>query len=430
VPSSTASPPEFDLPLFERWFTEVSAIGATADGGVHRPFGSQADRDLRLWLSQTAEQLGLTVRVDAIGNIWATLAGDDDLPALVVGSHHDSVPFGGRFDGPLGVLAGLAVAAALTRAGLRLRHPFAVVSFTAEEPNPFGLSTLGSRTVAGRLTQKALAAAQDSAGRSLESAVAAVGGDLQRAHEARLGANDIAAFLELHIEQGLRLLQADIPVGVVSGICGIYRERITVRGEANHAGTTRLSERHDALLAGAEIALAVEAAVAAADREDVIGTVGVFTIEPSAINIIPGVCELVAELRAGNSHVLTTLLADLTARIDAIAKSRGVQIERTVLLDQAAAPLAEDLRQTLTEAARTLDIPTRELFSMAGHDATHVASFTRAAMLFVPSIGGKSHCPEELSRTDDIACALRVLIETVQRLDRQLDVAQNDHQKG
>lgn len=411
----------FDETTFSRWFAQISAIGATAQGGVHRPFGSEADRHVRQWLLRTAQDLNLSLRIDEIGNIWGVRAGQCELPAIAIGSHHDSVPQGGRFDGPLGVLAGLAVIHALDEAGVALRHPLAFVSFTAEEPNPFNLSTLGSRTVSGKLTTDVLMRAQTPDGVTLDEAIAAVGGDLSQAACAQLSSRDLSAFLELHIEQGLRLVRASTALGVVTGICGIYRERIEVIGEANHAGTTLLSDRHDALLAGAEIALAVEQAVAARQQDDVIGTVGTFSISPGAINIIPGVCELVVELRAGTRDTMQALQVDLDARLQAIAQTRGVDLRRTVLLDQMEQPLDSTLRQTLTASARDLCIPCLDLFSMAGHDATHIASFTRAAMLFVPSQEGKSHCPEEFTRMEDIARAADVLIRTVLVLDQILD---------
>ncbi|MCY0876754.1 MAG: Zn-dependent hydrolase [Firmicutes bacterium] len=411
----------FDANLFSAWFESLSAIGATPEGGVNRPFGSKEDRQVRAWLLQVANQERLTTSVDAIGNIWGTRAGTEPLPAIVIGSHHDSVPYGGRFDGPLGVLIALSVIAAITKAGISTRHPLTFVSFTAEEPNPFGLSTLGSRTVAGRLTPDVLWQTQSSDGTVLQDAVRAVGGDLNQVLQARRSDQDIAAFLELHIEQGLRLIRSSTPIGVVTGICGIYRERVVITGQANHAGTTLLPDRHDALLAGAQVALAVESAVAALGKDDVIGTVGTFRIEPGAINVIPGMCELVLELRTGHREDLDALRADLDARFAAIAQSRGITLVRSVLLDQAAQPLDAFLQETLQTSARNLDIPYRDLFSMAGHDATHMASLTRAAMLFVPSVGGKSHCPEEFTPLEDICRAAQVLIHSVLALDENLD---------
>lgn len=427
---NNANRPRFDESAFSAWFEAISALGATADGGVNRPFGSAEEREVRAWLLATAHELGLHTKIDAIGNIWGTRHGTTDLPPIVIGSHHDSVPFGGRYDGPLGVLVGLAVISAIAKAGLTTRHPLAFVSFTAEEPNPFALSTLGSRTVAGKLAPETLLLAQSPDGTTLREALAAVGGNVDHAFQARLTEQALAAFLELHIEQGLRLIRSATSLGIVTGICGIYRERVTITGEANHAGTTLLTDRHDALLAGAQLALAVEEAVAAIGQDDVIGTVGTFTITPGAINVIPGTCDLMMELRSASREDLRAMLAIIRDRVDAITASRGVQIERTVVLDQADQPLDESLQQTLRQASADLGITHCDLFSMAGHDAAHIASFTKAAMLFVPSVGGKSHCAQEFTPPEDIAHAANVLIETVLRLDETLDAAPSQTAKG
>ncbi len=236
---------------------------------------------------------------------------------------------------------------------------------------------------------------------------------------ARKSAGEIAAFLELHIEQGQRLERAGLSVGVVTSICGIYRETVIVRGEPNHAGTTLMADRHDALLAAAELALALER-IARAQADDVVATVGRFSIAPNATNIIPGTCEFVLEIRGGDSariHAVRDRFAATSARV---ALARGVVVERTELLDQAPQPLAGSVMEALEQAARTLGIAHATLPSMAGHDATHIASFTEAGMLFVPSLGGKSHCPEEESRIEDIGQAARILFAATVALDAQL----------
>ncbi|MCI0182916.1 MAG: Zn-dependent hydrolase [Acidibacillus sp.] len=413
-------PPRCSMERFAERFERVSRIGSTGDGGVHRPFGSTADLELRHLLQTIAQdEVGLAVHVDPIANIWGIHAGCEQLPAIALGSHHDSVPYGGRFDGPLGILVALEVIQTLKEHGFPNRHPLAFISFTAEEPNPFDLSTMGSRTVTGRLTKEQLHTSKDWDGRSLQEAIAAAGGNLARVHESHLSASDLFAFLELHIEQGRRLEQANIPLGVVNGICGIYREHVTILGEANHAGTTMMRDRHDALLAGAKVALALEALIKESHRDDLVGTVGRFAITPNAANIIPGTCDLVVEIRGATTedmHATARSFAQATAAIEA---EYGVSITREILLDQAPQPLAHDVIELLQHAAQEQSTPYSTLFSMAGHDATHIASFTRAGMLFVPSIGGKSHCKEELTDLQDVAPAIQVFIQTVMELDQR-----------
>lgn len=291
--------PKFNTERFMERFTAFSEIGQTSEGAIHRPFGSDADVAARAWITRLADEVGLAVTVDAVGNIWGVRPGELDAGMIVIGSHHDSVPNGGRFDGPLGVLMGIEVIQSLRERGYSNQHPLGFVSFTAEEPNPFDLSTLGSRSVAGRLTQASLLAATDWNGRPLSDAIAAVGGDLHAFPSVRKTADDIAAFLELHIEQGQRLLKRGIPIGVVTGICGIYRESVRVLGEANHAGTTQLQDRRDALLASSEMLLAVERLLHEWNDDELIATVGRLNVSPNAMNIIPGACEWGLEIRGG-----------------------------------------------------------------------------------------------------------------------------------
>jgi len=412
--------PAFNRERFLQRFNEFSRIGQDQSGAINRPFGSEAEKEARGWITAMAQEAGFTVTVDAIGNMWGGLAGQHEWPAIAIGSHHDSVPDGGRFDGPLGVLMGIEVLQSLREAGYENRHPFTFVSFTAEEPNPFELSTMGSRTISGRLSQEKLLAAKDWQGRPLADAVAEVGGNLQQVPQARKTAEDIAAFIELHIEQGRRLEKRGIPIGVVSGICGIYRELITVTGEANHAGTTEFPDRRDALLATSEMLLALEQKIGSLNNSSLAATVGRLNVVPNAMNIIPGSCSWSLELRSGDMDAVYALRDDLLPSFEAIASRRQVSISREVLLNQQPEPMHEQVISTLQTMADELEIPYAPLASMAGHDATHVASFTKAGMLFVPSIHGKSHCKEEESRMEDIERAFYVLAAAVRHLDTAL----------
>jgi N-carbamoyl-L-amino-acid hydrolase len=418
---TTNSTITFSSQHFWNDFLAFSTIGALPEGGVERPFGSLEDLQARAWLIQKCEEIGLNTNIDPIGNLWGTLPGHDQLPLLAIGSHHDSVPQGGRFDGALGVLVGLEILRALKEAGYQNRHPLAMVSFTAEEPNPFDLSTMGSRTVAGRLSAEQLLSSKAWDGRSLQDAIQAVGGELSQIAKAHITAKELSAFLELHIEQGKRLERSHQPVAVVTGICGIYRLEVTVIGEANHAGTTMLVDRHDALLAASEMALAFEQLLIEQHHDDLVGTIGRFEISPNAANIIPGTAHFITEIRASNQPLIHQVATLFKQQIHTIAHRRGVHLEVKLVLDQAPAVLDEYLIHTLESIAARLQIPYERLFSMAGHDATHISSFTKAGMLFVPSIGGKSHCQEEESRLEDIELAGQILIQTIIELDQSLD---------
>lgn len=412
--------PTFQRDRFKRRFDALSQIGQTTTGAIHRPFGSDADLEARAWICRVAEEAGLTVTVDPVANIWGRLSGKRTGPAIVLGSHHDSVPDGGRFDGALGVLMAIEVIQSLCEHGYQNHLPLAFVSFTAEEPNPFDLSTLGSQSVAGRLTASTLTAARDWDGRPLASAIQAAGGNLDRLDSVRKTADDIAAFIELHIEQGRRLEQSGIPLGIVSGICGIYRETITVTGEANHAGTTRLADRRDALLAASEMLLQMERRLQIWDNPELIATVGRLAVAPNAVNIIPGECQFSLDIRAGDMAGAIAFRDACMQRFEEIARRRRITFTRTVLLDQPAQPMSLTVMRALRDSAARLRIPYLNLTSMAGHDATHMATLTDAGMLFVPSVGGKSHCKDEETRLEHIEQAFYVMASATTGLDWQL----------
>ena len=241
------------------------------------------------------ESAGLETRRDASGTLVGSRAGAHERPALVTGSHIDTVDGGGRFDGALGVLAAVELARVLAEAGHVLGHPLEIVDFTAEEPNPYGSSCVGSRAWAGTLDARLLELTDD-AGETLATAIARAGADAERIADARRESGSIAAYVELHIEQGALLEQAALDVGVVSGIVGIRRLKVTATAQAAHAGTTPIDSRRDALATAAEIVLAVEAEARATERE-LIGTVGRLVAEPNAPNIVPSYVELSFELR-------------------------------------------------------------------------------------------------------------------------------------
>ncbi len=402
-------------------FLAFSKIGALSQGGVERPFGSAEDLEARKYLQNACKSIGLDFQVDPIGNLWAVMPGTKDLPMIAVGSHHDSVPQGGRFDGALGVLAALETLQAIKESGYQNQHPLALVSFTAEEPNPFNLSTMGSRTVAGRLSKDTLLRSKDWNGRTLQDAIKAVGGNLEQVEEARKTSSELGAFLELHIEQGKRLERAKKPLAVVTGICGIYRLEVTVTGEANHAGTTMLTDRHDAFLAASEIALAFEKMLLDKQQDDLVGTIGRFEIFPNAANIIPGSARFIVEIRASSVNIMHEMASLFQKEAQTISARRGVQFQAQVILDQAPEAMDQFVISTLEDVSTKLKIPYDRLFSMAGHDATHMASFTKAGMLFVPSIDGKSHCQDEESRLEDIVLAGQVMIDSIIQLDQTMD---------
>lgn len=404
----------------KRLMNDVKAYatyGADPAGGVSRPCFSEADYAVREKFVRDVEDMDLDVTIDAIANIWGRYTGEatEEKP-IVLGSHLDSVPNGGAYDGVLGVLVAKEVIQTIIDNRVALRHPLDIVSFSAEESNEFNLSTMGSRTLRGRLERDTLLEAADSAGRSLAEAVKRAGGDV---NDVPIANKEIAAFLELHIEQGQRLEKANIPVGVVDNIVGIYRDQITVQGKANHAGTTMMSDRNDALTAASEIALAVEA-VMRENGTEAVATVGKFDVYPNAANIIPGRVELIVEIRSRSAEERYNVRKLMGEAWEEIAQRRNVELAITNFLDQAECTFDPGLVRILEQTAEQQDAAYTTFSSMAGHDATHIAGLAKTAMLFVKSIGGISHNPDEYSTQEDIETAANIMLQAVIAMDKEL----------
>jgi N-carbamoyl-L-amino-acid hydrolase len=341
--------------------------------------------------------------MDAVGNI----AGRWDPPGasgdpVASGSHLDSVPAGGIFDGPLGVFAALEAVRAMQDAGVEPARPIEVVSFTEEEGATFGAGLLGSSVATGvRSVEEALALTDDD-DRTLQTALA----EIDARGEGRLDAAAWDAWLELHIEQHTRLEEQDIPVGIVTDITGITHCTATIAGEANHAGTTPMgAARTDALAAASEVVLAVEAAAERRAEDDpaAVGTVGRATVSPNATNVVPGEVELGIDIRSVESDSITALVDATADALVAVEGSRGVMTSLQTELDLDPTPMAERVQQAARAAGERTGIATMSLHSGAAHDTMHVADVTDAGMLFAPSQAGISHSPQEW--TDPAACA-------------------------
>lgn len=392
----------------------LGEIGRNANGGMDRTTFTPAEMEARNWLKEELHSLNLAVHVDEAANIWGRREGTNpELPVLAFGSHIDSVPNGGIYDGALGVILALEVMHVLEENKVKTMHPLELVSFSAEEPNPFGFSTFGSRAMTGKITAEDIVGVTDSDGRLLTDALQDAGGNPNNFASAIRSPHEFAAYLEVHIEQGKRLLQRDIPVGVVTGITGIYREEVTVIGEANHAGTTLMKDREDAFLAAASMALALEEILLNYPDEEVVGTIGQVFVKPNATNIVPGEVTFSLELRGQTKEKIQDVLAKWEEKVQIIHRHRKVKVEREVKLDQAPVPMSGKIMACCEEQATNLSYPSYRLGSMAGHDAAHMASVTQAGMLFVPSLAGKSHCPEEESRIEDIEKVGNVLLHSI-----------------
>lgn len=370
----------------------------------------------RAWLEGRFRDAGLVVRTDPAGNLIGRWEGSEPgLGTLALGSHSDTVPDGGRLDGTAGVIAALEVVRALRDRGHAPRHAIEVIDCLAEEVSDFGLSCIGSRAMAGVLQPGALSRRKPD-GETLAEAIRRMGGDPDLLAEARR--RDLAAWLELHIEQGQVLERAGEEIGIVTGIVGISRLEIEIAGRPDHAGTTQMQDRSDALVAASAIVLDVrERALALAG--DLVATVGELDILPNAANVIPGTARLLLDIRADRKDTLARFVADLRGTVPSIARAFGTEVRRMDLISDAD-PVGFDpgLLDGLEAEARGLGLACRRMASGAGHDAAFLSRIAPAAMLFVPSRDGRSHCPEEWSEQDHLAGGAAVLLETVLQLDR------------
>jgi allantoate deiminase/N-carbamoyl-L-amino-acid hydrolase len=351
---------------------------------------------------------GLTVDVDAIGNVVGVLAGDGATPRrLLTGSHYDTVVNGGKYDGRLGVVLPIAVAGALRRAGVQLPYPLEIIAFADEEGVRFKSTFLGSRALAGRFDPQMLDST-DSQGTSLRDAIRAAGRDPAAIAAVARDRREVLGFVEVHIEQGPVLLDAGLAVGVVTGIAGCLRSTVSVTGLSGHAGTVPMPLRHDAAAAAAEIVLAVERRCSA--EPHLVGTVGQLAVPGGSINVIPGRCELTIDVRSDRDAPRDAADADISAAIQQIAARRGVTVEQRRVLEAASASCTPALQDALADSVeRITGAAARRLPSGAGHDAMMMASLTDIGMLFVRcGHGGISHHPSETLSAADADVAAQV----------------------
>ena len=387
----------------------LAEFGGRGDGGVDRPAFSPAYEQATQWLMQEMRSIGMSVRRDAAGNVIGRL-GAAQAPAVVIGSHIDTVPAGGRFDGALGVMAGLVAARRLAPHAADFTRALEIVSF-ADEEGTYGL-TFGSRAMAGTVTPAELSAATDRAGGRLTDALRAVGLEPEQVAQAARPPGDFEAYLELHIEQGPVLESAGIDIGAVEAIVGIDIVEVTLTGEANHSGTTPPAMRRDALRAAAEAMAACHAARTGA----VTLNFGSLTVRPGAINIVPAEVVLTQEIRASEAVAINMVKQACAAHFAEAAQRNGVQLSMRAISTDAPARMAPELVVSIAREAQRLGHSVRRMTSGAGHDAQCLAGVCPAAMIFIPSIGGISHSPREVSAWDECAKGTEVLTAVAARL--------------
>lgn len=398
----------------ERLWSDILAtarFGAAGETGMNRLAGSAADGDVRRWFEAECRALGCTVEVDRIGNMFATYPGTDPcLPSIAVGSHLDTQPAGGRFDGILGVLAGVEILRILRASGWRLAHPFTVVNWTNEEGSRFAPAMMGSGVFCGVHALDAMSARTDKDGISLGEALEAIG--CRGKHPP--GHLPMAAYLELHIEQGPVLEAAGRVIGIVTGVQGLRWLDIRIKGTEAHAGAFPMTLRQDAVVSAAKVIQAVEAV--ALKHSPGVGTVGYVHVIPNSRNVVPGEVCLEVDLRHPDE-------AGLAAMEAAIRDEVNRQVPGAVVSAVwRKAPVAFDatLRGVVEQAAADLALPGMDIVSGAGHDAAHLAGQVPTAMVFIPSRDGLSHNAHEFSSPQQCADGANVLLRSVLRADELL----------
>lgn len=393
----------------------LARIGRDPRGGVSRPAYSHADRDARATVMDWMRAASLEPAIDFASNIVGRRAGSDpSLPPLLFGSHVDSVPNGGDLDGPLGTLAAVEAAHILAELGVATRHPIEVVVWSNEEGGLYG-----SRAVSGQLPAGELANAT-AAGGTIADGIRFLGGDPERLDEVRRAPGSIAGYLELHIEQGAVLERAGADIGIVEGIVGIAQWDVSITGSTNHSGTTPMDQRRDALLAAARFVDAVHRVVTG-EKGRHVGTVGRLEAEPGAPNAIAGhvVCSLeLRDLDATRIDVLFERIRQEGARIGA---ATATTFEFTPVMRTTPAPSDPRIRGAIADATRALGLTALEMPSGAGHDAQSMAVLGPSGMIFIPSVGGVSHSPQEYSRPEAVLNGANVLLNAVVAADRILD---------
>lgn len=399
----------------ERLLSRLQALaefGKLPGGGCNRVAFSQANLEAREFVMDLMRNASLEVRVDAAGNILGRREGSNaGLAPIMVGSHIDSVPQGGNFDGTLGTLGALETAQTLAEDDRVLRHPLEVVVFQNEE----GGKT-GSRAMIGDVTERDLALTTHS-GKTIREGIEFIGGDPDDLDSAVRSQGDIAAFLELHIEQGAVLETEGVTIGVVTGIVGIKRWQVTVEGAANHAGTTPMAVRHDALLTAGRF-IDIVNRVITADPGSQVGTVGQVEAFPGAPNVVPGRAELSLEIRDLDMAKIDRLFEEISVEAASLGDLNGTRVALDQFYESVGAPTDERIRDIVAASATELGLTKMRMPSGAGHDAQSIAKIAPVGMVFIPSVDGISHSPREYSRPEDVVAGVNVLASSVLRLDR------------
>ncbi|WP_310416196.1 Zn-dependent hydrolase [Chamaesiphon sp. OTE_8_metabat_110] len=402
---------KIDAARLDRSLAELAEIGKLPQGGISRVAFTPEDLRARKLVQTWMVAAGMTVRTNAAGNIIGRYEGlNPDAGAIATGSHIDTVPTGGRYDGCLGVLAGIEVVRVLHDRSIRLYHPIEVIVFTDEER-----SVIGSKGMAGEVLEDASYYARLD-GTPIQECLDRIGGDWAQIATAKRKSGEMVAFIELHVEQGGVLEHLDKPIGIVTGVVGQYRFAVNVIGRANHAGTTPMNLRKDALVAASEIVLAVNKIARSIDGDQV-ATVGYLNVSPNATNTVPGMVDLRIDMRDLSEERLQLLTANLKAEIITIARTTetAISIQQTLHIRPTLAD--RQIMKSIEGVCQNMGLAYTHMPSRAGHDAQEIGRFTAMGMIFVPSRAGVSHSADEYTSPEECDRGASVLLQTFLQLD-------------
>lgn len=384
--------------------------------GITRLALSPEEMQARSYVTGLMQELGMTIRVDAVGNIIGRLKGTDpSATPVIVGSHLDSVPEGGRYDGVLGVVAGLAAIRRIKQEA-HTKHPLELIIFTAEESSRFGFGTMGSKAMAGVADINAWSKLKDPQGVGFFAALAEVGFQPEKIESASRVGETLHSFVEMHIEQGPILEDAGLSIGIVEAIAAPTRLKIKVVGTPGHSGSTPMDTREDALVTAAQIILAVREVALSRYGKGTVGTVGNIKVNPGVMNVIPGVAEMWVDIRGVDHDDIIEALQELKDEVSIIAEAEGTTVAIEVLTSDKPVQLHQTVSSAVESACRDLKVPFKRMNSGAGHDAMNMATLCPTGMIFIPCTRGISHNPEEFAAPADIMTGIDVLTRTLRSL--------------
>lgn len=402
---------EVNFERLKRNIINIGEVGKT-DNGITRLAYSKEYDVARNKLMDLMVAEDLKVRVDKVGNLIGRRDGNVDLPTIMLGSHLDTVKNGGLLDGNLGVIASLECISVLNDYNIQTNHPIEIVAFTAEEGSEMG-GTFGSRVMMGR---------QDINIEGLSAKLAHYNMTIQDVEDSIRDTNELKAFLELHIEQGGILEKEDIPIGIVSGIAGITRYKIIINGEANHAGTTPMYLRKDALLMASKIILKINE-ISCDMGDPFVSTIGIVELSPSSVNVIPGKVELTLEMRDLEQRRIEQVVDEIEKYVN---EESDFKINLQFMIEKPPVKTSSEIIKIIEESCTSQGVDYKIMASGAGHDAKEIANCIPTGMIFVPSQGGKSHCAEEYTDWNQIYIGSNILLQTLLKLDKSVEVSKKN----